>query len=158
MSTHRIWSATVVTAAVAVLLAPAYADDIKVISGVACRAASPTNQDDLDYAFDGVKNAAGSDRTVECPMLSDHETNDDGLLNVYVTVIVSSGTVDCTLRSVSADGTVQDSGSGSSSGTGARTINLGDNPNQSLMNGFYALSCVLPSQAKLTGIRYTEIE
>ena len=141
-----------IAATALMLLVPgsvARGSDAKVVGGDWC---VPEDSSETGFVYGGsvIHGQSGTD-TVSCPVLRDNADNTTGLQEVTVQYNAPSGTtVQCTIYSASASGSVLDSATASGSDVGETSMTFGSSVITSSGNpGYYYLRCNLTGNGAL---------
>lgn len=158
--TTHLWCASLIASVASVFSTPSLAVDVITLPGSICQPEIGAQQTFFNNTVtNGIQNISAATRSVTCPLVRDNHNNANGTDNVLVVVFrdgVAAGNtpVVCTLYSKSVSGGTVASDTKQFLGAGATTLAL--DVNVSVLNGYYALRCILPPQARVIDIVVNE--
>ncbi len=105
----------------ALLTPQVYAENAHAYNGSYCTNYLASDATDVAHQYNGIRNTTGSSLYVTCPVAVDEIAVTSGTSRVWVHYS-GSGTVNCNLYSMNGNGSINQSRSGSRSGTGWLSI------------------------------------
>jgi hypothetical protein len=130
-----------------------------VLGPTACVKAGNQGSIGLEYTSEGVANSTGVPTEVICSLFRDNTTNTNGMQDLEIAIRdpnPTAGVLACTAFSYDRNGVIKKSLEKRPTTVGNVIIDWGSAINVSVSRGYYTIRCMLPVNAIVRSIFYTE--